>query len=92
MKIPMIQVYTIDDNVRILSETDARVEFSNGDAIYECSPIEFWKGQWGIDKKERREAAEAFYKNGVNSWLLHARNKQDALKEYQSATGIRVIQ
>ena len=79
--------------IHIISDSADRIRFSNEDEIYECMGGKegIWKGKWGLDKKERREKREEYYKNGgtgayVDSWLLNSFSKKEALMEYQVLT------
>jgi hypothetical protein len=81
-------------DIFILFESAIRVDFSNGDIINESQL--YAKGSWWLDKKERRDAEEDYYKKGgegvvVTSWrLINASCKEEALKKYQEQTGNKI--
>ena len=71
------RVILIDENKKftIVSENETKVNFSNGDEVYEGCGIH--EGHWLVDSKKKREEA----------WFLKATTKKDALEEYQFKTG-----
>jgi len=76
--------------LKIIREDDKHVFLSNGDIIYQGYGI--YQDRWLIDSKKRRDRAKDFLKINpkgvcVTSWFLKARNRREALSEYQNLTG-----
>jgi nitrate/TMAO reductase-like tetraheme cytochrome c subunit len=82
--------------VDIISETEDRIDFSNGDGVYAAVPKKLWSNRWCIDSRNRKEESELYYKNGgtgsyLTSWFLKATNKKDAIEEYKKILDNKLI-